>query len=131
MTITSEDKIRTQAREAFNSIGICGDGQSIGRLVGLSEDMLDYYYRIRFLGRAERQEVCWSACGWFIPLRGAIPDDAYAFLEHIFILNGCPPADEFISTVADRDANIKMYGLRAVEESERRDQEQSIPPTTL
>jgi hypothetical protein len=114
------DNRLSETKEMFNAIGICGDGQSIGRLVGFEEDMLDYYYRIRFPNRAERQEVLWSAVGWFIPLRGAIPDRAYAFLEHIFNLNGCPPADEFVVTVADREQNIKMYGKEHVERHERR-----------
>lgn len=112
-TMTERHSILEDAKDAFNSIGICGDGQSLARLVGLHEDALDYYYRLNCIGRD--QSRLWSAVGWFIPLRGKIPDDAYAFLEHIFCLNGCPPVGAFINTVASRGENVAMYGQKVVD----------------
>lgn len=103
-------------RVMFNSIGICGDGQSLARLVGFHEDALDYYYRLRFIAKREREanETCWSAVGWFIPLRDVLPEDAYKFLEHIFCLNGCPPAESFLVTKSSRDEDVAMYGERTI-----------------
>lgn len=111
--MTERGSLRDEAQQMFNSIGICGDGHTIGRLVGFHEDALDYYYRIRFTG--DRAESCWSCCGWFIPLKGVIPERAYAFLEHVFGLNGCPPAASFNSTVSSREEDIATYGERIVD----------------
>lgn len=107
--MSNRDERLSEMHGMFNVIGICGDAQTVARLIGFHEDERDYYYHVRFIGGKETR---WSAVGWFIPLRGAIEERAYAFLEQVFCLNGCPPADEFVITLASEAENEATYGSR-------------------
>lgn len=107
--------------ENFNVIGICGDAQSIGRLIGMHEDALDYYYRIKMIGG---KEILWSAVGWFIPLNGAIPEDAYKFLEHVFSINKADASDAPVYSEVEYEENVSMYGEMTADEWLRRKKEE-------
>jgi len=112
--------IQDEMRPLHNHICIVHDDM-MGRLVGIHEDAMDLYYRIRLrdrdmdrhgtakTGGREVYATCVGAC---VSLAGI---DRYEMLEAQFTRDGCPQEPEFLITVADRAENLGYGNLSMVD----------------
>jgi hypothetical protein len=98
------DQIIKDLKKMHNHIGIINDTE-LGRLVGFSEDFMDYYYIIRHIcnERIHKDNEGFntthhSMVGSFVSLKD-IYGDRYTHMDEIFTINGAPPSKEFIIKV--------------------------------
>lgn len=113
---TPSISIHDEMRPLHNHICIVHD-EWMGRLVGIHEDAMDLYYRIRLresdrLRHGGREEVYMTCVGACETLQGV---ERYDRIEANFTRQGCPPADEFMITTADRAENLGYGNLSMVD----------------
>jgi hypothetical protein len=108
--------IQDKMRPLHNHICIVHD-DIMGRLVGIHEDAMDLYYRIRLRDRdiernGGKRDVYATCVGACVSLAGI---DRYERLEETFVRDGCPREPEFLITVADRAENLGYGNLSMVD----------------
>lgn len=78
------DKLRDDAKPYFGTLVIDMSSMKVVSLVGLDEDVDDYYW-VFDVDRDKRNFV--SCCLGFTPLKGVIPDKDYEYLKNMWNLN--------------------------------------------
>ncbi len=112
--MTNREAAVAEVKALFNRICIVHDSDLV-RVVGFHEDGMDYYYRVRCRERDARNgRTEWYATyvGACVSLEGV---ERYEHIEADFTRGGCPPAEAFLDTVADRVENHLCYGAMIVD----------------